>query len=87
MANHTPTLKRSIKPVNFTIEGTASKVNENGTFSGLKILMVRGPTEGMSVSCPPMGGGSMFLKTSTLTGLKLLNDTETPVPQDKPKLF
>lgn len=81
------TLKKSIKPVTFTVTVEATKINENGTFSGLTVKSVKGPNETAKVSVPPMGGGSMFLKVDDLKGIVVLDDQPTKEPKVAKKLF
>lgn len=68
------TVKKSIKPVTFTITVTAKKVNENGTFSNLEVQSVKGNVKNSTfrVVAPPQAGGAMYLKCDTLEGLELL---------------
>lgn len=71
-----PTLKKSIKPVQFTITLTAHKVNENGTFSSFEIQGVKSNVKNNTfrVVAPPQGGGSLYIKCDTLEGLELLTE-------------
>jgi hypothetical protein len=84
------TVKKAIEPITFVIELTADRVNENGTFSGIKIGSIKSTVKDLSghlrVSCPPMGGGKMFLITDTLKGVKVLGEIGTAKPEKK-KLF
>lgn len=84
------TAKKAIEPITFVIELTADKVNENGTFSGIKVGSIKSTSKELQghlrVSCPPMGGGRMFLITDTLKGLKVLGEIGTAKPEKK-KLF
>lgn len=68
------TVKKSIKPVTFTITVTAKKVNENGTFSNLEIQGVKSNVKNSTfrVVAPPQAGGAMYLKCDSLEGLELL---------------
>ena len=70
------TLKKSIKPVSFTIKVTAKKVNENGTFSGLEIQGISGSVKNgtFRVVAPPQAGGAMYIKCDTLDGLELVTE-------------
>lgn len=81
------TVKRSIKPVSFTLVVEATRVNENGTFSGLTIKSVKGPNDSASVSVPPMAGGAMYLKVTDLSGLTLLEDSPKGEAKIVKKLF
>lgn len=86
MADKTPTIKRSIKPVTITITVKAHKINENGTFSQFEVEKISGPNKLMKVSQPFQGGGSLYIKTETLENITVLEDgTKSSVV--KPKLF
>jgi hypothetical protein len=84
----TATVKKSIKPVTFTIKVTAKKVNENGTFSGLEIQGISGSVKNgtFRVVAPPQAGGAMYIKCDTLDGLELVLDGTTTTAA-KTKLF
>jgi len=84
----TATLKKSIKPVTFTIKVTAKKVNENGTFSGLEIQGISGSVKNSTfrVVAPPQAGGAMYIKCDTLDGLELVADGAVAMVT-KTKLF
>jgi hypothetical protein len=87
-AERKTTIKRNIKPTTFNLTIVATKVNENGTFSGLTVTAVKGPNSTAKVSIPPMSGGAMYLKVDTLENVTVLADTDnsgTPTP--KVKLF
>ena len=83
------TIKKSIKPVTFTIQVTARKINENGTFSSLEITSITSPTKNSSLRAvaPPQAGGAMYLKCDTLEGLEILQDSASGVAAPKAKLF
>lgn len=83
------TIKRSIKPVTFTITVTARKVNENGTFSQLEVQSVKGNVKNSTfrVVAPPQGGGSMYIKCDSLEGLELLTEAMAQATGTKVKLF
>jgi len=87
--DRTTTVKRAIKPVTITLTVTASRVNENGTFSGFTVQKITGPNKTAKAVCPPMGGGSIYLKVDSLEGLELLTtaDTSSPTATAKVKLF
>jgi hypothetical protein len=82
------TVKKSIKPVTFTITVTAKKVNENGTFSNLEIQGVKGNVKNSTfrVVAPPQAGGAMYIKCDTLEGLELLTEAMAATGT-KAKLF
>ena len=82
----TPTEKRAIAPVRFTITGTASRVNENGTLSGLAFETTKGPKTFKAVS-HPASGGAIWLKVESLEGLEILGDTAAAAKPEKKKLF
>jgi len=84
----TATLKKSIKPVTFTITVVAKKVNENGTFSSLEIQGVKGNVKNSTfrVVAPPQAGGAMYIKCDNLDGLELVADGATSTAT-KSKLF
>jgi hypothetical protein len=88
-ADRTTTVKRSIKPVTITVTLSASRINENGTFSGFTVQKITGPNKTAKAVCPPMGGGSIYLKVDSLEGLELLTtaDTSSPTATAKVKLF
>ena len=88
MANATPkaTRKKSIVPVTLTLTVTATKVNENGTFSSFSIDSVKGPNKTATAVAPPQGGGSIYLKVSSMEGLDILAEDEKG-NAPKPKLF
>jgi hypothetical protein len=39
------TVKKAVKPLTFQVQVTVSKVNENGTFSGLEAKIVKAPAD------------------------------------------
>jgi hypothetical protein len=93
MANEA-TVKRSIKPVTLTIKVKASKVNENGTLSGLEIVSISSDNpavnakDNLYLTTPNFGhSGQMLARVNSLEGLALI---ESPAKADKPakaKLF
>lgn len=87
MSGYKTTVKRSIAPVKLTVTVTATRINENGTFSGLVVEEVRGPNDTFKAVCPPQGGGAMYLKVESLKGLTVLKDGQTVMKADKVKLF
>ena len=81
-------VKRSIAPVTFTIEVTATKVNENGTFSGITAKIVKQPKGcEFKTSVPPMAGGAVYFKTESLEGITLIESDSPKAPAEKKKLF
>ena len=82
-------LKKSIKPVTFYLEVTATKVNENGTFSGLTVQKVTSSikNETIRASIPPQAGGAMYLKCDDLKGLEFVENSLTGGTVEKKKLF
>jgi hypothetical protein len=68
------TVKKSIKPVTFTITVVAKKVNENGTFSAFEVQSVKSNVKNNTfrVVAPPQAGGALYLKCDTLDGLELV---------------
>lgn len=86
------TKKLNIQPITFSIELTAERVNENGTFSGIKVTSVKSSSKELAghlrVSAPPMGGGRMFLITDSLKGVKVLGEVKpSSAKPEKKKLF
>jgi hypothetical protein len=82
-----PTVKRAIAPVTITVKLVASRVNENGTFSGFVVESVKGPNGTCKAVCPPQGGGSVYIKVESLEGITILSDGAASTGQKKPKLF
>jgi hypothetical protein len=86
---HTPTRKRVITPVVLTVKVQATRINENGTFSGLTVLSASGPNDTFKASIPPQGGGSIYLKVESLKGVTIREDGDTATANSaaKAKLF
>lgn len=82
------TVKKSIKPVTFTLTVVAKKVNENGTFSAFEIQGVKSNVKNSTfrVVAPPQAGGALYIKCDTLDGLELVLEGATPTGP-KTKLF
>jgi hypothetical protein len=72
-ADRNVTIKKAIKPVTITLTIEASRVNENGTFSGFTVRSVKGPNNTTKVAIPPMGGGSIYLKVESLDNVVVLD--------------
>ena len=81
------TVKRAIAPVSITVKLVASRVNENGTFSGFVIESVKGPNGTTKAVCPPQGGGAIYIKVESLEGITLREDGATGQTVEKKKLF
>jgi hypothetical protein len=74
-AEKSATVKKAVKPLTFQVQVTVSKVNENGTFSGLEAKIVKAPADvDAVVKAPPMAGGAMFLQAQSLKGITILED-------------
>jgi hypothetical protein len=82
------TVKKSIKPVTFTITVVAKKVNENGTFSAFEVQSVKGNVKNntFKVVAPPQAGGALYIKCETLEGMEVLQEGATS-NAPKAKLF
>lgn len=89
MSERTPTAKRSIAPVTVTVEITATRINENGTLSGITAKIVKQPIKGneFKTSVPPMAGGAIYIKATELEGLTFVSGDETKATTAKRKLF
>lgn len=90
MSERTPTAKRSIEPVTLTVELTATRINENGTLSGITAKVVKQPIKGneFKTSVPPMAGGAIYIKALSLDGLKIVSEDGGQKEQaPKRKLF
>ena len=89
MSERMPTAKRSIAPVTVTVEITATRINENGTLSGITAKVVKQPIKGneFKTSVPPRAGGAIYLKALSLDGLQILTDDEPKATTAKVKLF
>lgn len=81
------TLKRAIAPVTITVKMVASRINENGTFSGFTVESVKGPNGTAKAVCPPQGGGAIYLKVESLEGITLREDGVAATTVEKKKLF
>jgi len=82
------TVKKSIKPVTFTLTVVAKKVNENGTFSAFEIQGIKSNIKNgtFRVVAPPQAGGALYIKCDTLEGLELMTEGVS-APAVKVKLF
>jgi hypothetical protein len=71
-----------------TVEITATRINENGTLSGITAKVVKQPIKGneFKTSVPPMAGGAVYLKAESLEGLVMQAD-EVAKAVAKAKLF
>jgi hypothetical protein len=89
MSERAPTAKRSIAPVTVTVEITATRINENGTLSGITAKVVKQPIKGneFKTSVPPMAGGAIYIKALSLDGLQIVTDDEPKAVTAKRKLF
>jgi hypothetical protein len=82
-----PLEKRSIKPVTLKVTVVATRINENGTFSQFEVVSAEGPNDTFKVSCPPQGGGSIYLKVASLEGLKVIQNVVGSATKPKAKVF
>ena len=89
MSERKSTAKRSIAPVTVTVEITATRINENGTLSGITARIIKQPIKGneFKTSVPPMAGGAIYLKALSLEGLSIVDDDAPKVMGAKVKLF
>ena len=89
MSARTATQKRSIAPVTVTVEITATRINENGTLSGITAKVVKQPIKGneFKTSVPPMAGGAIYLKALSLEGLSIVAEDAPKTAAAKVKLF
>ena len=90
MSERAPTAKRSIEPVTLTVELTATRINENGTLSGITAKVVKQPIKNneFKTSVPPMAGGAIYIKALSLDGLKIVAEDGGQKEQaPKRKLF
>lgn len=87
--DRTTTVKKAIKPVTINLTLTASRINENGTFSGFVVQKITGPNKTIKAAMPPMGGGSIYLKVESLEDIVVLDNAEgtSPTATAKVKLF
>lgn len=84
------TEKRNIAPVTLTVEITATRINENGTLSGIttKVIKQSLPKDNtLFVVAPTQAGGGMYAKVSNDAGLSYLTVTEAGKAKAKVKLF
>ena len=88
MADYKATVKRNISPVTITVELTFSRVNDNGTLSGVTGRITKQPLKGndIQLSFPQMSGGATYAKVTALDGIKVL-DEGTTSKAPKAKLF
>jgi hypothetical protein len=86
MGEFKPTVKRSIRPVTLTVTVEATRVNENGTFSGFVIKSAKGPNATFKAVSPPQGGGAIYLKVESLEGVSVQTGAEATA-REKIKLF
>ena len=89
MSERKSTAKRSIAPVTMTVEITATRINENGTLSGITARVIKQPIKGneFRTSVPPMAGGAIYLKALSLDGLSIVDDDAPKAMTAKVKLF
>ena len=89
MSERTATQKRSIAPVTVTVEITATRINENGTLSGITARIVKQPIKGneFKTSVPPMAGGAIYLKALSLEGISIVAEDAPKAKTAKVKLF
>ena len=89
MSERKSTTKRSIAPVTVTVEITATRINENGTLSGITARIIKQPIKGneFKTSVPPMAGGAIYLKALSLEGLSIVDDDAPKATTAKVKLF
>jgi hypothetical protein len=89
MSERKVTVKRSIAPITVTVELTFTKVNENGTLSGVTGRITKQAVKGndVALSFPPMSGGATYAKVTSLDGIKVLDDGAAGVKAVKAKLF
>lgn len=89
MSERKSTAKRSIAPVTMTVEITATRINENGTLSGITARVIKQPIKGneFKTSVPPMAGGAIYLKALSLEGISIVDDDAPKAAAAKVKLF
>ena len=83
---HIATVKRGIKVVELTVKVKATRINENGTFSGFEVVSASGPNKTFKVVAPPQGGGAIYLKVESLDNITI-SEGIAPEKTEKKKLF
>jgi hypothetical protein len=86
-ATQTVTPKKRISPVRITMEVVATRVNANGTLSGLEIVSATSPGTDVYATSHNQSGGSIWLKTSTLKGIEVMSDVGANATKTAIKLF
>jgi hypothetical protein len=81
-------LKRSIRPLTFVVEVTATRISEKGTFSGLQaVKVIKAPAKVNALAkAPPMAGGAIYIQTETLDGITIVETSEADAKGPR-KLF
>jgi hypothetical protein len=85
--------KRSIRPLTFVVEVTATRVSDKGTFSGLQaVKLIKAPAKVNALAMsPPMAGGAIYVRLdmdreSPLDGVTIIDKDEN-VAKGPRKLF
>lgn len=81
------TIKKRISPVKITIQVIASRVNQNGTLSGLEIVSANAKGTEIYATSHNASGGSIWLKSPTLKGLVVISDAGANAKKKEIKLF